>query len=278
MTRLTENDITDIGTAWTDYERRLHAVTGCGLFELAAGALGLDPVRARRETQSLRVGAIPVSSGEGIIGGFAASLASIAAHLGFEAEVLPPDAEGFRLARGYDLFIWADDDTYLADPAPAACPKTGGPPGGALPPPCCAWPKAGPGRSGRSCSGRARWGARARKRWPGRATRPSSATSTGTRRDGPAPPCRAASPARRRTCPPCRASALCSTPRPRIAVSAGLPCARGPHRRALRTLPVAGPHPGGRAPVARSARTRHRRHAPRSRLPRTGLGIAAAVP
>ena len=75
MTRLTENDITDIGTAWTDYERRLHAVTGCGLFELAAGALGLDPARARRETQGLRVGAIPVSSGEGIIGGFAASLA-----------------------------------------------------------------------------------------------------------------------------------------------------------------------------------------------------------
>lgn len=121
MTRLTENDITDIGTAWTDYERRLHAVTGCGLFELAAGALGLDPARARQETQGLRVGAIPVSSGEGIIGGFAASLASIAVHLGFEAEVLPPDAEGFRLARGYDLFIWADDDTYLAEN-----PRTGG--------------------------------------------------------------------------------------------------------------------------------------------------------
>lgn len=121
MTRLTENDITDIGTAWTDYERRLNEATGCGLFELAAGALGLDPARARLATRGLRVGAVPVSSGEGIIGGFAASLASIADHLGFKAEVLPPDAEGFRLARGCDVFIWADDDTYLAEN-----PRTGG--------------------------------------------------------------------------------------------------------------------------------------------------------
>ena len=57
----------------------------------------------------MRVGAIPISSGEGLIGGFADSLASIAGHLGFEA--------GFQLAKsgGFDLFIWADDDTYLAE-------------------------------------------------------------------------------------------------------------------------------------------------------------------
>lgn len=114
MTRLTEKDIEDIGGTWAAYERRLADVTGCGLSELAAGALGLDPETARRTALGLRVGAVPVSGGEGFIAGFAESLASIAAHLSFAACVLPPDDEGFRQARDYDLFLWADDETYLA--------------------------------------------------------------------------------------------------------------------------------------------------------------------
>ena len=53
----------------------------------------------------------------GGIGGFAEALASIAEHLGFVAEVVSPDEAGFREARekGFDLCIWADDDTYLAE-------------------------------------------------------------------------------------------------------------------------------------------------------------------
>ena len=117
MTRLTENDIAGIEAEWATYERRLEELTGDGLLKTTARTLGIDPETARSGVRELRVGAIPISSGEGLIGGFADSLASIAGHLGFEADVLPADVPGFQLAKsgGFDLFIWADDDTYLAE-------------------------------------------------------------------------------------------------------------------------------------------------------------------
>ena len=117
MTRLKEEDIGGLAATWPEYERRLASLTGLGLLDLSARALGLDPDKVRREIAPLRVGAIPVSSGEGLIGGFAESLVSIAGHLGFVPELLPCDEAGFRAARGgsCDLFLWADDDTYLAE-------------------------------------------------------------------------------------------------------------------------------------------------------------------
>lgn len=117
MTRLKEEDIDGLATTWSEYEKRLASLTGLGLLELAAKALSLDLERLRSEIALLRVGVIPISSGEGIIGGFADSLVSIAGHLGFIPNLLPPDEEGFRAARNgsYDLLIWADDDTYLAE-------------------------------------------------------------------------------------------------------------------------------------------------------------------
>ena len=83
MTRLTENDIAGIEAEWATYERRLEELTGDDLLTLAARTLGIDPETARSGVRELRVGAIPISSGEGLIGGFADSLASIAGHLGF---------------------------------------------------------------------------------------------------------------------------------------------------------------------------------------------------
>lgn len=116
MTRLKTDDLTAI-RVWTAYERRLHACTGESLFSLAARTVGLAPEPALQTIRGLRVAAVPISSGEGFIPGFAESLASIAAHLGFTAEVMVPDEAGFVQARreGYDLAIWADDDTYLAE-------------------------------------------------------------------------------------------------------------------------------------------------------------------
>jgi pyrrolysine biosynthesis protein PylD len=76
MTRLTENDIAGIEAEWATYERRLEELTGDDLLTLAARTLGIDPETARSGVRELRVGAIPISSGEGLIGGFADSLAS----------------------------------------------------------------------------------------------------------------------------------------------------------------------------------------------------------
>ena len=126
MTRLTENDIAGMEAEWATYERRLEELTGDDLLTLASRTLGIAPETARAGVRELRVGATPISSGEGVIGGFADSLASIAAHLGFEADVLPADVPGFQVAKGggFDLFIWADDDTFLAEKGrrPPSCP------------------------------------------------------------------------------------------------------------------------------------------------------------
>ena len=116
MTRLTEQDIDGLGATWTDYERRLSALSGYSLIELAAQALGLETTIGRA-IPGLTVGVVPVSSGEGLIGGFAESLASIAGHLGFAVRILPQDEAGFRAAKNgaCDLFLWADDETFLAE-------------------------------------------------------------------------------------------------------------------------------------------------------------------
>lgn len=116
MTRLKADDIVAM-SAWPEYERRLSACTGESLFSLAARTVGLTPEVVAQGIHGLRVAAVPISSGEGRISGFAESLALIAAQLDFTAAVMVPDEAGFVQARreGYDLVIWADDDTYLAE-------------------------------------------------------------------------------------------------------------------------------------------------------------------
>lgn len=117
MTRLKEKDIDGLAGMWPEYENRLVSLTGLDLLELATKALALDLEKVRREIALLRVGVIPISSGEGRIGGFAESLLSIIGHLGFIPYLLPQDEPGFHAARDgvCDLFLWADDDTYLAE-------------------------------------------------------------------------------------------------------------------------------------------------------------------
>ena len=127
MTRLTENDIAGIEAEWATYERRLEELTGDDLLTLAARTLGIDPETARSGVRELRVGAIPISSGEGLIGGFADSLASIAGHLGFEADVLPADV----ICSSGPMTIRISLRTSLL--APWA--KTVGPRGAGSPPP-----------------------------------------------------------------------------------------------------------------------------------------------
>ena len=134
MTRLTENDIAGIEAEWATYERRLEELTGDDLLTLAARTLGIDPETARSGVRELRVGAIPISSGEGLIGGFADSLASIAGHLGFEADVLPV----FSSPRAADLICSSGPMTIrisLRTSLLAPWAKTVGPRGAGSPPP-----------------------------------------------------------------------------------------------------------------------------------------------
>lgn len=138
MTRLTENDIAGIEAEWATYERRLEELTGDDLLTLAARTLGIDPETARSGVRELRVGAIPISSGEGLIGGFADSLASIAGHLGFEADVLPADVPVFSSPRVADLICSSGPMTiriWLRTSLLVPWAKTAGPRGAGSPPP-----------------------------------------------------------------------------------------------------------------------------------------------
>lgn len=117
MTRLCENDLAGQADDWGAYAARLRQTVGCGLEEVCARALELSPAAVRRALAAVRVGVVPVSSGEGCIPGFAELLAATARALGSAAVVLPPDDEGFAQARAgaCDVLLWADDDTYLAE-------------------------------------------------------------------------------------------------------------------------------------------------------------------
>ena len=133
MTRLTENDIAGIEAEWATYERRLEELTGDDLLTLAARTLGIDPETARSGVRELRVGAIPISSGEGLIGGFADSLASIAGHLGFRlmCPVFSSPRAADLICSSGPMTIRISLRTFLL--APWA--KTVGPRGAGSPPP-----------------------------------------------------------------------------------------------------------------------------------------------
>lgn len=116
MTRLTSYDVLTVND-WDGYDRRLKLALGTDLPTLAAASAGLAAEDVRRRLAGRKLAAVPVSSGEGVVGGFAESLASIGRRLGLEAAVMSrPDEAGFDLARewGADIVIHADDDRFVA--------------------------------------------------------------------------------------------------------------------------------------------------------------------
>ncbi len=138
MTRLTENDIAGIEAEWATYERRLEELTGDDLLTLAARTLGIDPETARSGVRELRVGAIPISSGEGLIGGFADSLASIAGHLASRPMCFRLMCPVFSSPRAADLICSSGPMTIrisLRTSLLVPWAKTVGPRGAGSPPP-----------------------------------------------------------------------------------------------------------------------------------------------
>ena len=68
MTRLTTEDVKALSDRLSDFEAGLREVTGLGLRELAMGTVAQPPVCV--PLHGTRVAAVPVTSGEGAIGGF----------------------------------------------------------------------------------------------------------------------------------------------------------------------------------------------------------------
>ncbi len=115
MTRLKTDDIMNIPATIQGYDQVLKAKTGLSLKEIALEAAG--DLRSDTQIDRLKVAIIPVTTGQGVIDGFAKAVQSIASHLGFSAFVTEfPDVRGLAEAynKNSDLIMIADDHCFVA--------------------------------------------------------------------------------------------------------------------------------------------------------------------
>jgi pyrrolysine biosynthesis protein PylD len=115
MTRLTERDVRDLTSGLADFEDRLVAASGLTVRELALRAVSREPVCVM--LAGARTAAVPVSTGEGFIPGFAECVAAVLRHLGCDAWVTAqPDVRGIQEAveGGARAVFLADDNRFIA--------------------------------------------------------------------------------------------------------------------------------------------------------------------
>ena len=113
MTRLTEQMIRDIPSSLTEYDAVLRGHIGVGLRQLAEASLGANDV----DTGNWKVAAVPITSGQGSIGGFSLCISALAHHLGYRSLVTQnTDVSGLHeaMAEGADIIILADDLRFVA--------------------------------------------------------------------------------------------------------------------------------------------------------------------
>ena len=117
MTRLCTDDIQNIASALDDYDSQLIKKTGGTLRQIACRAVGVDEKEVYHILNACRVAIIPITSGQGVIDGFARTVQSIAVHLGFSAFVsTKTDVSGLGEAFEKDagLIMLADDHCFIA--------------------------------------------------------------------------------------------------------------------------------------------------------------------
>lgn len=117
MTRLRCADIIHIAENLNNYDMELVARTGYSLSDIACRAAEIDKAQIRNLLPEIRVGVVPISSGEGIIGGFSDSVLNILLHMGANAFVtrtadVAGIAESFE--KKADIVMLADDERFVA--------------------------------------------------------------------------------------------------------------------------------------------------------------------
>lgn len=116
MTRLREDDIDTVGEKLYEYNENLRHILGKSLAEFAAYSLGRKPEEFAGK-RDVPIGVIPVSCGQGVIGGFAQTVQQIVEFLGFRSFVTTQsDVGGLAEAvqRGAQVVFLADDDHFVA--------------------------------------------------------------------------------------------------------------------------------------------------------------------
>jgi pyrrolysine biosynthesis protein PylD len=117
MTRLREDDIRPITRRLDGYDARLKRMTGASLRQIACRAAGVREDQIVDILDQVRIAAVPVRSGLGVVGGFSGTVAAIVSRLEFEAFVTEScDVSGIAegIERGADILMLADDDRFVA--------------------------------------------------------------------------------------------------------------------------------------------------------------------
>jgi pyrrolysine biosynthesis protein PylD len=117
VTRLITTDISDIAANLKNYDAELIARTGYSLSGIACRAAEIDEAQIRNLLPEIRVGVIPISSGEGIISGFGDAVLSILLHMGAKtfvsrAKDIAGIVESFE--KKADIVMLADDERFVA--------------------------------------------------------------------------------------------------------------------------------------------------------------------
>jgi len=110
MALLTSEDLKNINRQLEEADSAVRRVTGLDIKEVCKALYGTSP-------GCEKVGIVPVTSGNGIIGNFSASLHAITQYFGFESFVTDmPDVSGYYEAvqKGAEIILMADDHTFLA--------------------------------------------------------------------------------------------------------------------------------------------------------------------
>ena len=115
MTRLTADMIWGVPDDQLDLDGRLLKTTGKTVKGIALEAAGLDC--ADYDFSRFKAAAVPITSGLGIIGGFAKSVDAIMKRLGMDSHATSePDVVGFAQAvdSGADIIMMSDDPLFMA--------------------------------------------------------------------------------------------------------------------------------------------------------------------
>jgi pyrrolysine biosynthesis protein PylD len=117
MTRLSYDMIRDLPLSLPAIDRGLVQSTGHTLLELAVRTLNLPYTTAAKKITDFTAAVVPISSGQGVIPGFAAATASILRHIGMKSFVTrQSDVGGMGEAfdKRADIVFAADDEKFLA--------------------------------------------------------------------------------------------------------------------------------------------------------------------
>lgn len=116
MTRLITDWLKDPEEKFLKYDRKLRDITGLGIPALAYRAAGVQEL-AGSAIKSHKVAVVRFSTGEGVIGSFAESVAAVIRNMG--ADVFIPDESDVSgifagLSEGAEIIFMADDDRFIA--------------------------------------------------------------------------------------------------------------------------------------------------------------------